>query len=390
MEGRSIDTLQRVLACTIVCFLISLSTAAIADDATKFEGDPRFDKLIVEVMLDEPGIKAREKAMETAQENGLQLWLDTQMDHLEESTRALFVQHTGDYIVGSAVLEERAVGLQRELDVVVFVDREKLRYDIASYLFPRLVEKPTIVILIGEEYAGTSGYTVSQDGFATQMLARFYADQGFRVVSAEEINAHFNENDLLTCLRSGNKAGGLLGRTLKADIVLLGETRTEPENDPPLGTLKARAYADVMVVRAADGVKLERVSAEAAVAGTDVATASKRATEDAVYKIQQPSLVAAALGTIEAPPKEYTRLIVRSRNIRQAQSAVGRFLKSRPLLSDVTLLHAGRDELIYDVTTTDGKLGELVRDVQDSTDRHFWLVPVQVVEDKMVFDLVTR
>ena len=376
----------QALAILLVALAPVLTTAL---DAPTFEGDPRYDKVVVEVQLDQPGVEARQQAMATAREKGLALWLDTQMDHLDTPTRNRFATAFEPYTVGTEIIDERARGLQRDLDVVVYVDREKLRFDLASYLFPRHVTPPSVVVILGEEYAGSSGYSVAQDGFATEMLREFFTEQGFRVITQQQIEAHFSTDDLMASLRGGSKPGGRLGRTLNADIVVLGETRTQQEIQQPVGPPKARANTDILIIKASDGSLLERVNAEAAVTGTDIASASRRATEDAVYKVQQKALVAAALGTIQPASEEFSRLIVRSQNIRNAKSAITRFLKSRPLISSVELLHDGRNELVYDVVCT-GKLGPLVRDLEDPTDRNFWFVSVQVVQGNMVFDLAAR
>ena len=82
------------------------------------------------------------------------------------------------------------------LDVVRFgesqgFERDKLRYDIASYLFPQRTVKPVIAIIMGEDYAGRAGYSVAQSNVSTTMLRKLFVSQGFTVLSGAEIEAQF-------------------------------------------------------------------------------------------------------------------------------------------------------------------------------------------------------
>ncbi|MFP6582396.1 MAG: hypothetical protein VCD00_07540 [Candidatus Hydrogenedentota bacterium] len=352
-------------------------------------GDAAYDKVLINVPLARAGLDARRDAIKAAMDEGLRLWLETQMNDLNEATANRFAAALDAYVVSTEVVDERVVTLGRELAVAVYIDRERLRFDLASYLFPRRKNPPGAVVIIGEEFVGGAGYNVGQNEISTSMLTKSFREQGFRVTSNAEITNIFSDDDLMHCLREGNVAAGKLGRALQVEVVILGEARTVRVDDTNQGTLKVRALVDVMAVRARDGRLLDRIEAEAVVSGNDLQAMSRRATEDAIYKVQQKLLVAAALGTLNSDTSKLTRLVVRSENIKRAAPPITTFLDDAESITSVELLHSARNELVYDIAY-EGGLGELVRHLENSTERAFWFVSVQVVADEMIFDLAVR
>lgn len=373
-----------------VCVVLSVVVfgAAVGQGVNAIDGDPSYDKVRLDVTLHSGGIAARQEAITAAKEDGLRLWLETQMVDLDEITTEKFAAAFETYVVSTDVVDEKVVSSGRELTVAVYIDREQLRFDLASYLFPLRTTAPRAVVILGEEFAGGKGYTIRQSDVGASMLVSFFDGAGYVLKGASEIDALFSQDDLNRVLRDGSVAAGKLGRALNSDIVFLGEVRSEQIEDPTQRTLKVRATADIMAVLAQDGTLLERTGAEAVVSANHLESASRRAAEDAVYKVQQRLLVAASLGLINAREYERTRLVVRSENIRPASSIITKFLASTDPISKVELLHDSRNSLVYDIAY-EGKLGALVRLLEDPGERGFALVPVQVVADEMVFDLAT-
>jgi hypothetical protein len=369
--------------------VMSTPTCLVAETPLDPEGDLRYDKVLIDVRVERSGLEERQAALKEARTQGLQLWLDTQIDSLDPDTASRFVAAADEYVVSTDIVGEAPVTLGRQLSVAVFVDRERLRFDVASHLFPLRKTPARAVVILGEELVGVPGYTVAQDGGGTAMLNSFFDGQQLQSIAPSEITRLYSHDDLVRCLREGVKAGGRLGRALKADVVFLGEARTELIGDPEQPTFQVRAFVDAMVVLSKNGSLLDRVEAEAVVSGTDVAVASNRALKDAVYKVQQRLLVAAALGLVDGGVADVTRLVVRSDNIRMAEAHVSEFLKRNEAITFAELLHRGRDELVYDIAF-EGKLGALVRSLEEPVDSAIHFIPVQVVSDEMVFDLAVQ
>lgn len=371
------------------CLTLFLFTTfdSVSQGTRVLDGDAAYDKVLINVPLARAGLAARQAAINTAMDEGLRLWLETQMDELDEATTNRFAAALDTYVVSTEVVEERVVTLGRELAVAVYIDRERLRYDLASYLFPRRKNPPGAVVIMGEEFVGGAGYNVSQDEISTSMLAKIFREQGFRVASEAEISNLFSDDDLMHCLREGNVVAGKLGRALQVEVVIIGEARTVKVDDTKQSTLMVRALVDVMAVRARDGILLDRIEAEAVVSGDDLQAVSRRATEDAIYKVQQKLLVAAALATLNSDTSKLTRLVVRSENIKRVAPPITTFLDDTESITSLELLHSARDELIYDIAY-EGGLGELVRQLENSTERPFWFVSVQVVSDEMIWKSV--
>jgi hypothetical protein len=144
-----------------------------------------------------------------------------------------------------------------------------------------------------------------------------------------------------------------------------------------------------MVVRASDGLLLDRIQEEAVVAGENSFAVSRMAAEDAVYKLQQRVLVAAILGVLSDSSSTLTHFVVRGENVKRISGDVERYLRGIDQIDSLELLHRERNLLTFDLSFS-GKMGGLVNAIEQVGDSAFRLQSVTVVKGEMLFELSAR
>ena len=366
-------------------FLSGLLTITVHTQDTKAStAYDRFAHLKVLIPFDNPTLEGRKAAIAEAHVEALSLWIESLPLKLSARTRERLLARIDHYLISSEIISERAVAGRGELGVGVYLNQDLARLDIASELFPKRAIKSSAVVMMGQNFFNEQ-YTVRLNDVGPDMMVRLFEDTGFIVTSQAEIDTRFTTEEVERCIRSGAKQAAKYARAMRADVVILGEVRSGTvDEEGAVG--KIRAYADVMVVRASDGLLLDRIQEEAVVAGENSFAVSRMAAEDAVYKLQQRVLVAAILGVLSDSSSTLTHFVVRGENVKRISGDVERYLRGIDQIDSLELLHRERNLLTFDLSFS-GKMGGLVNAIEQVGDSAFRLQSVTVVKGEMLFEL---
>lgn len=349
--------------------------------------DQRYDRVTVKVPVADPTLEGRRKAITAAHHQALSIWLETLLGEVDESTRRYFSSRADEYVVSSEVLDETAIAHKSELKVEVHLYKDRLRYDAASLLFPGRALPSSALIVMGQDFLD-SAYTTRLDNIGPGMLTELFTGNGFTTITQAELDALYSHEDILRCIRGGRAIAAQFARAARMDIAILGEVRTGVvEEEGASGKIKA--FADVLIVRASDSLLLDRVQAEAVVAGKDRMLVSQMAAKDAMFKVQQRVLVAAALGMLDDTPSQWTHCVIRGENIKRISSEIVRYLESMSGIHSLELLRRERDSLVFDLAYS-GKTSALIKALSKKNGEAYWLEPVRVIRGEMFFDLRVR
>ena len=377
---------RRIFSPSRVAFYLVLfsSVWSFGEDDAEPVAEPRYTRVLVTVPVSAPTLEGRQAALAAAHAEAVNLWLESEVATLDSGTRAYFYDHVGEYVLSSDVLQETTKARGGEFEVEVYLNGDRMRYDAASILFPLRAIRSTAVILMGQE-TSVAPYTTRQDASAAAMLRKLFSDTGFTLITESELNAVYTHDELLGVIRGGDQAVAKLARALRVDVAVLGEARTGVV-EGGLGPGKIQSFVDVMVVRSSDGQLLDRVQAEAIVSGEDGEVVSRVAIEDAIYKVQQRVLVAAALGVLNGSTSQWTHCTIQGENVKRISGEIVDYLKSKSTIDKVELLHRERDALILSLAYS-AQTSELVDALSLQPGEPFWLDPVKIVDGEMVFTL---
>lgn len=373
---------------SFVLFILGLQCISAAQELepASTEEKDRYARILVTVEVQDNNFETRRRALAIAEDDALFIWLEALLDSLDKDAKRYFQNRLKVYVSNTKVMKETALVNGGELDVEVLLDTFAIRFDAARLLFPQRITPVPTLILMGENAMGGEGYSVSQDDIAARMLHKYFKNSGFEVFSTTEVEQFFTPDDLLKCFQEGNAAATRLGRALNAEVIVFGETNSTTEGPESAGLAKVKGSADIMVIRVSDGQLLERIKTEAEVEGNNLHAAGLMAIEDAVYKAQDRLLVAAALGCLEEPERQWARLTIRGENVKSVSESITEYLSQVELIQSVELLHRKRDSIIFSVNYT-GKISALIDVFLNETQNAVQLEPVQIVDNEMLFQL---
>lgn len=343
--------------------------------------------LKVSILFDNPTLEGRKAAIAEAHIEALSLWIESLPMKVSASTREYLSGRIDRYLISSEIISEKAVAERGELGVSVYLDQDLARLDLASRLFPKRATKSSAVVMMGQNFFNED-YTVRMKDVGPDMLVRLFEGNGFVVTSQAEIDRRFTTQEVESCIRTGAKQAAKYARAVQVDVAIFGEVRSGTvDEEGAVG--KIRAYADVMVVRASDGLLLDRIQEDAIVSGENSFAVSRWAAEDAVYKLQQRILVAATLGVLSDSSPNMTRFVVRGENVKRISGIVERHLRGIEQIKSLDLLHRERSLLTFDLSYS-GKMSGLVNAIEQAGDSAFQLRSVTVVKGDMLFELSAR
>jgi len=351
------------------------------------EGHDRYAKVVVSVKVEDNSFQTRRNAIAQAEEDALFLWIEALLGAQDRKAEHFFTNRIDGYVSSSKVLKERALTRGGELEVEVQLDTYLVRFDAAKLLFPRRSTPVSTVILMGEYLSDGGGYSVGADDVAPKMLRKLFKKSGFHLYPLSELNKQFSEAAQIECLQGGKKGALRLGRTLDAEIILFGETKSSADTPEEGGPAQVTGSADVLVIRVSDGQILERINTEAVVEGSNIQSAGLMAIEDAMYKAQNRILVAAALGSLFEPRREWIRLTIEGENVKNISDSLTEYLDSLDSIQSLELLHQQRNSLVYSVGFS-GKYSALVKLLAEQARDVVLLEPIKIVDAEMTFRLV--
>lgn len=380
---------RRILCCFFfapVLFYPLNSTVAV-EDLDESPLDTRYDRVIVKVPVADVTLEARREALAAAHQQALSIWLESLLGEVNQESKHYFSGRVRQYVMSSDVLSETALAHKGELEIEVYLDKDRLRFDVASLLFPSRPVASTALIIMGQGFLDAK-YTTRLDDVGPSMLTKLFSDNGFVLNTQAELDAVYSHEDILRCIRSGSAIAAQFARAVRMDIAIVGEVRTGTiEQAGSQGKIKA--FADVLIVRASDSMLLDRIQAEAVVAGDDATAVSRMAAEDAMFKVQQRVLVAAALGMLDDTPGQWTHCVIRGENIKRISSKIVQYLESKSAIDSLELSRKDRNALVFDLSYS-GKTSALIEALSKKTGEAYWLEPVTVIKGEMFFNLRVR
>ncbi len=206
----------------------------------------------------------------------------------KEIVQTRIIDRGGDFVKSYKFLEERvdqAKGyLKVRLQVTLFLDDIRREMRIAGIRSKKRV-LPKLIIIINEKNTGFfSGENILiLKSLSEEVLAQYFQDRGYQVVTRRGIMAEKLEKTALEALKLNKRAIARLSREMEADLVILGKTnvRAHPSADGE----SIEAVIDVALFLGESGVTLWNYSDSASGVYQDVLNGSLTAIRSATSRV---------------------------------------------------------------------------------------------------------
>ncbi len=206
------------------------------------------------------------------------------------------------YIQTSQVMNVSASKTTTTVEVECFVKRGELLRDGAELLSTGLVRPPTVLVLLTEHIASAETATCREGGAAEASLVKGFEDAKFDVVDRDILRAAIDEQDLVAMITGDLDAAKRLVRQTVADVVVLGESKTEAVREVASGNmLKNKGSVSVRIFRNADDKLVETLGQEAVVHSVDPLEGGQAAIENASQKLSKELVLYAIVAATSAP-----------------------------------------------------------------------------------------
>ncbi len=335
------------------------------------------------------GVDARDAAVTDARQKAVTIWLDANLGSYTPEDGAFFLGQVDALLLSHRVLYQRSENQGVRIGIEAYLDVPKLRLQAAQYFMPRLKRKPHVVFLVGERHP-RGAYTTGYHSAAITALKSVFEKSGFQVIPESALVSMFTEIELADRISGGYDSVAKVGRSVQADIVVTGEVRVAEHPSQRSGNLVMyHSEAKLSVVRAEDGQPMEATSSQSETTSARPADGIRIAVEDAVYKAQQPLLVAAVLGSLHRADTQAIFLTLEGEVVQQHLSEIVALLRSIPSVNQLETLRT-RPHMLYFRLDYSGKISTLVDTLDEASLVGMDLDPWKIIGSDLQFKAVVR
>ncbi|VAX18309.1 hypothetical protein MNBD_NITROSPINAE02-1062 [hydrothermal vent metagenome] len=206
----------------------------------------------------------------------------------KEIIQARIIERAEDFVKSYKFLEEtvdQAKGyLKVRLQVTLFLDDIRREMRTAGIRSKKRI-LPKLIIIINEKNTGFfSGENVLiLKSLSEEVLAQYFQDRGYQVVTRRGIMAEKLEKTALEALKLNKKAIARLSHEMEADLVILGKTKVEAH--PSADGESIEAVVEVALFRGESGKTLWNYSDSASGVYEDVLNGSLTAIRSATSRV---------------------------------------------------------------------------------------------------------
>ncbi|PCJ60990.1 MAG: hypothetical protein COA73_07790 [Candidatus Hydrogenedentota bacterium] len=344
-------------------------------------------RIVVDGFAYGKGLSARDGAVADGKNRALTMWLDANLGTYTSEDAAYFLGHIDTFILSHRILSQHHEDQGVRLEMEAYLDAPKLRLETARYFMPRLKVMPKVVFLVGERHP-QGNYTTAYGSTAIGELKAVFEESGFAVVRESVLKEFFTEIELADRIAAGAEAVAKVGRTVQADIVVMGEVRVGEQLDAQRGNLSTyRSDAKLFVVRAYDGRLIDSVASSSEITSARPADGIRVVVEDAVYKVNQSLLVAAFLGSLNRPDVRVVHLTLEGEGVQRSLPEVLVLLRSISTVERIETLRTRPHTLLIRFGYN-GKMSDLVEQIGEASLDGITLEAQKIIGGEMHFRAV--
>lgn len=316
------DLWAGVLACALAL------TAQAADDEVL--------TIRTEARAEGTGFTAKTKAIARAQENAIGQLLGSMAPQVDPQLMEPIFREAARYVDSYDLLRQDTLDDSTKVEIDAHIAARPLQQDLAAIVLPRLPEKPSVVLLVGEQIVGDKITAVPDEGIAEVALRTGLRKLGLKVSSSSELSESYSQADLIEILGGGVEGGARFAQENLCDAAIVGTAICALEPNA-FGTNVGRVRSSITlrIYRSVDGKLMEEVVTHAAIAANDLVAASEEAIRDACVKAQGSATVATVMTVLGAVGKDRLHLMIPSPGSREQAERVLAVLRGEDLISDI-------------------------------------------------------
>jgi hypothetical protein len=350
------------LVSTIALYVIALtpgneSAAATPDSTLQVQGEG-----------DAPGRgqEARRNAVTNARNRLLINHLETWSDSPKLSRLAPILDRGATYFRNVRVVrhepDEESTHVEIQADLLV----SKIRDDIAKFILPALDRKPTVVVIMQDDFGEDDIRGMNAPGVAEKMVRKLMRDAGFKVIDSDRLRSKMTPEALVTCVAGAESLPAEAARSLFADVTIVGRATTSLAADGRRTNLhRNRGSVALRIVRAEDDAIVEELRSTSVVESKEQGVGGAMAVEDACEKLADALTSGVIMAVLFSPADDTIKISMLGQPADGSRDDVVKWLAGQENVDAVEIM--GRDESLIRLRLEyRGSLGDLVDLLEDS------------------------
>jgi hypothetical protein len=336
---------------------------------------------------DAPGVgaEARRNAIANARDRLLIGHLEFWSDSAELSKLAPILERSPSYFRNLRVVRQTVEGDSTHVEVQADLLVDQLRRDVSTVLLPSLDRKPTVIVIVQDDFGEDGARSMIEEGVAEKALRKVLRDAGFTVVKPEQLRGVLGPEKLIACVGGADTVAAEAARSLFADAAVIGRATVSVADDSRLTNLfRNRGSVALRIVRAADDAITEELADTGVVESREPALGGSMAVEDACEKIGPRLVSGIVVATLFTPEDDALRLAVKGPSTDQDREDMVAWLENLRGMNAVEVMasDAGLMRLRLDFN---GDIAALV----EQFDRSGYVRVTRVLEKNITAERVT-
>ena len=168
------------------------------------------------------GFTAKTKAIARAQENAIGQLLGRMAPQVDPQLMEPIFREAARYVDSYDLLRQDTLDDATKVEIDAHIAARPLQQDLAGIVLPRLPEKPTVVLLLGEQLVGDKIVAVPDEGTAEVALRTGMRKLGLNVNSSSELSQAYQQSDLIEILAGGVAGGARFAQENLCDAAIVG------------------------------------------------------------------------------------------------------------------------------------------------------------------------
>lgn len=247
------------------------------------------------------GPNALEAAERVAIRNGIESICRSLYRSGDASSASTVIDKAQSYIKSSRRISESTTDGETQVEIEAIIELQNIRQDVAVYTLRNMSKKPTVLVLLLDQYAPTI-QAVAPQQLGEQTLRDALLNTGMTVSGGRDLAALYEDRGTLQRAYTSESAAAQIARALLADVVILGRCSAGTGEATGSNVSEYRGSAEISILRAYDGVVVDTFEAGARVHAASPSEGLALAITEACKKVAGGAAMAAVLGVLSSPP----------------------------------------------------------------------------------------
>ncbi len=311
------------------------------------------------------GQEARRNAIANARNRLLISHLEFWSDSTQLSRLAPILDRGATYFRNVRVLSHEPDGETTHVEIAAELLVSKLRNDIGKYILPALDHKPTVIVVMQDDFGDDAVRSMVEPGVSEKMLRKVLRDAGFNVIESERLRNTLAPEDLLACVAGANSISAEAARSLFADAAIVGRATISVAEDARLTNLvRNRGSVAIRIVRADDDAIAEELHATGVVESRDAADGGPLAVEDACEKLKGRLTSGVIMAVLFSPQDDAVKLTMTGQPVERTRDEIIEWLAVQKHVDAVEIVSSD-DGLIRVRLDYQGTMSDLVERLEE-------------------------